>query len=635
MPRHQGRAEHARVIVLIAAALLACDALAAQSLPASAPPPADSALRTFQLPKPVSTATSSSGMQPARSPVRTPAPHETLRTLVGVGYVQGADVGVELLSDGSFAGAQVRLNTLVTGGREGLLFDHGSLSVFQPDSQWHVEAGDLFSHLGGVQFGARVTMKAGARRPAVAVYGSRRGMPDRSIVVSYRDQLVLARQTLLDAEIASDGSYLLRNRLSFPRLDVESLYRSRRDTAASRHAGVSGAVRLWRGTSLQAGINDAAAGRESGQWRSVAVRVPVWRGVDLTLERAFASGRDTAQATTAAMASVAAGDLRFFHRYQHGGYDLGFGDQAVSLERQQTTSMTSYTPRPGVNLTLQLATQRTDDGRMQHWEELQATFRLSATTTLRTVTAVPDLRDPDRLQAYLRQELPAGFSLQADYGRLSAYQSIVHELDRSRFKLMLFKRVGIATPARGSTVAGRVLDTNGRGVSGALVKLGPYGAYTDPDGAWRLRHVPPGAYDLALDPGHLPADFAWDGRHRRIEIRSRSTVRADLHVTPLNAIHGRVFEDRNGNGRVDAGEAVAGAVVRIGEQLTVTGTDGAYAFYNLWPGLHNVQVERLPAAYVSSRHEREVRLPDGAPVTGVDIAVDRREKPVIWQGSGR
>jgi hypothetical protein len=634
VPRHQSRAEHACGIVLVAACLVAGDVLVAQSLPAQAPPPPDPALRTFHLPKPVLPAASSSALQPA-GPVRTPASHETLRTMVGVGYVEGADWGVEVRSDGSFAGAQVQLNTLVTRGREGWLFDHGRISVFQPDSRWHVEAGDLFSHLGGVQFGARVAVKAGARRPSVAVYGSRRGMPDRPLVVSYRDQLVLAGQTVLDAEVASDRSYLLRNRLSFSRFDVESLYRSRRDPSPIRHVGVSGGVRLGRGISLYAGVNDASGVRESGQWRTVALRVPLWRSIDLTLERAFAAGRDTAQTTTAAMASVAAGDLRFFHRYQHGGYDLLQGGHATSLERQQTTSMTTYTPRPGVNFTLQLATQRADDGRVQHWEELQATVRLSPTTTLRAVTAVPDLRDPDRFQAYLSQELPAGFAVQADYGRLSAYQSIARELDRSRFKVMLFKRVGIATPARGATVAGRVLDTNERGVAGALVKLGPYATYADSDGSWRLRHVPAGAYDLALDPRHLPADFAWDGQHRRLEVRSSGTIRTDLRVTPLNAIHGRVFLDRNGNGRADDGEAVAGAVVRTGEQLTVTGADGTYGFYNLWPGLHPVQIERLPAPFVSAGHARDVTLRDGAPVTGVDFVVDRREKPVIWQGSGR
>ena len=62
----------------------------------------------------------------------------------------------------------------------------------------------------------------------------------------------------------------------------------------------------------------------------------------------------------------------------------------------------------------------------------------------------------------MRQELPRRLALQADYGRISAFQSIARDLDRPRFKVMLFKTVDIATPARGADVTGRVLDDAGR-----------------------------------------------------------------------------------------------------------------------------------------------------------------------------
>ena len=589
------------------------------------------ALKTFQVAKPPGLASPDPGATLA-APPRLPAARESLQTMVGLGYVEGADWGAELLSSGSVAGAQVQLNTLVTRGSEGLLFDHGSLSVFHPESRWHVEAGDLFSHLRGVGFGTRVSWATGKRRPTLGLYGSRRQMPDRPTVVSYRDQIIVGGQTLLDAEVASDRSHLLRSRLTMRRFEIEALYRSHRGRFPGSDASLTGGVRLWRGLSLNGGLFGARGSGEQSEWRMIALRVPVSRFFDLTVERAFAGGPGSAQTTTAATGSLAAGDLRLFHRYQHGDYDFVRGGYAGSLERRQTTSMTSYSPGPRLNLTLQLATQRADTGQVQHWEELQATIKVTPTTVLRTVTAVPDLRNADRFQAYLRQELPGRFALQADYGRLSAYQPVTRDLDRPRMKLMLFKTVDIATPARGVLVAGRVIDSAGRGVAGARVKLGPYSADAGVDGRYVLRHVPRGEYDLSLDPGYLPADFAWDGHRERVSAGASGTVRADLRVTPLNAIHGRVFADINANGQVDPGEAVEGAVLRVGEHLTMTGADGAYALYNVWPGAYVVRMERLPASYEATDTDRPVLLRDGAPATGVDFRVSRRAKRVIWEG---
>lgn len=588
-------------------------------------------LRTFTLEKPVDLLARNPARDVVVSPPKAPNATESLRTMVGVGYVQGADWGTELLASGAVAGAQVQLNTLVTSGREGLVFDHGSVSVFHPDARWRVEAGDVFSHLRGASAGGRVSwMAAGNRRPAIALYGPRRGMPDRGTVVTYRDQIQLRGQTLLDAEVATDRSYLLRSRFAVSRLELETFYRSQRSPVTTRDGSVSGGLTLWRGLSLTGGLFQSVQPGDRSEWRMLALRLPVARFLDLTLERAFSGTRETAQTTTAVMGSLAAGDLRLFHRQQYGEYDFLRGGFSGSLERQQTQSMTSYSPGPRLNLTLQLATQRTDTGQVQHWEELQTTLKVTSTTTLRTVTAVPDIRNRERFQAYVRQELPHRFALQADYGRVSAFQSIAHELDRSRFKLMLFKTVDISTPARGAEVTGRVLDDAGRGVAGARVKLGPYSADTDAAGAYTFEHVPRGEFELSLESSLLPADFAWDGRLTRVTVTSSRRMLADLRVTPLNAIHGRVYADRNTNERFDAGEAVAGAVVKVGQRITATDQDGAYSFYNLWPDTYVIRLEGLPAEFQAGAEAQTVTLLDGAPVTGADFRVAPKVRPILW-----
>jgi hypothetical protein len=250
------------------------------------------------------------------------------------------------------------------------------------------------------------------------------------------------------------------------------------------------------------------------------------------------------------------------------------------------------------------------------------------------VSAVPDVFNAQRLRGRLVQNLPRQYSIEAEYGRLSAFQDLPYALDRSRVRVMLRKSVDIATPARGGDVEGRVLDQAGRPVDGARVTLGPYAMETGPGGGYAFRHVPRGDFDLALDPAGLPADFAWDGRSRRLSITSSTHARVDLLVAPLNAIHGRVYCDRNGNHRFDDGEAVAGAVVRLGDRVTSTDASGAYHFYNLWPGDYVVQLDRshVPAEFdAAAAGDLRVSLTDDHPVTGADFSVASKSKPIIWR----
>jgi hypothetical protein len=640
VPQTRSRLAERALLCALSTALSAVPTMAGAAQPptgTTAPsPPPPVGLRTFELVKPPDALVDQEASLIHRQPTITPAARERLRTMIGAGYVQGADWGSEILAAGSVAGAQVQLNALATSGREGLLLDQGSVSIFDPVRKWRVDAGDVFSQLRGAAVGGRFSWAAsGNRRPAVAVYAPRRAAPDRRTVVSYRDQLVIRGQQLVDAEVASDRSYFLRSRLTVSRIDLEASHRSQRGPSRSRDNSIAAGLTLWRGVSLNGALLTSVQRGESNDWRMLAVRFPLAPFVDLTLERAFASSGDTANTTTAVMSSMNAGDFRLFHRYQHGAYDIDRLGLTQTLERQQNRSMTSYSPNARLNLTLQLATQRTDTGHVEHWEELQTTLKLTSTTTLRAVTAVPDLRNAKRFQGYIRQELPGRFALQADYGRISAFQSVARELDRSRLKVMLFKTLDFATPAGGATVAGRVLDHSGGAVAGARVKLGRYTADSGTDGGYRFSHVPAGEYELGLEPHLLPADFAWDGRRHPVVLRSTASVRADLKVTPLNAIHGRVYADRNSNGRFDSGEAVAGAAIRVGDRLTASDRDGGYSFYNLWPGPYLVELQSVPMGFDKNIPPKSVILSDGGPVTGADLIIVAKDKPIVWDGGGK
>jgi Carboxypeptidase regulatory-like domain len=451
----------------------------------------------------------------------------------------------------------------------------------------------MFSNLRGAARGARVSWHAtGGRTPTLSVYGSRPGLPGWPRVFVYGDQLRIRSQTLFDAEVGSDKSHYVRSRLATARLAVEASYRHSMTPQSLRDRGVQAGVKLWRNLGVAGGF--FLVDQDTGRTRSgtLAVRLPISRFLDLTVERAMARTPKGVTTSTAAMASLTAGQVHLFHRYQQG--QTTFTDDGITFaaEREQLQSMASYAPGPRLNVTLQLATAWRDSGPAQQWEEVQTSLKLTRGTTLQIVTAVPDVSDDSRLRARLTQQLGGHYALQLEYGRLATFQDMAFASDRPRFKVMLRKSLNVPTPIGGSDVRGRVLDQNGRPVAGARVTLGAYTAESAPNGIYAFAHVPNGDYDLALEEAGLPADYAWDGRRLRLAVRSSGHVTEDLLVAPLNAVHGRVYVDRNGNGRFDANEGVGGAVVRLEDRVTATDRDGSYDFYNLWPGPHVVALDR-------------------------------------------
>jgi protocatechuate 3,4-dioxygenase beta subunit len=224
---------------------------------------------------------------------------------------------------------------------------------------------------------------------------------------------------------------------------------------------------------------------------------------------------------------------------------------------------------------------------------------------------------------------------EAQYGRLSAFQmSPASDHEQSRVMVTIRKTWQLTSPARGGDVRGRTVDQTGLPVRGALVRLGPYSTLSDAAGEYRFTRVPAGAFALALDRNKLPVAFAWDGTPQPLNVTRSSRERIDLQVVPLNTIKGRVYMDRNGNGRADAAEGVANIVVRVDGRVTATDATGAYAFYNQPPGRYTIRLDvaRLPKGVApASVFERAVALTPERPATDVDFVVVKKDMPILMR----
>jgi hypothetical protein len=236
----------------------------------------------------------------------------------------------------------------------------------------------------------------------------------------------------------------------------------------------------------------------------------------------------------------------------------------------------------------------------------------------------------------VQQQLARGFRMTVDYGRLPAFESTSASApDRSRLLVMVRRSWAMPTPAGGADVSGLVRDDGGTPVAGAAVSLGRYLTTSDADGRYHFRHVPPGEHSLSIVAGHLPASYAVAGGPRRLTIAGRD-VTADLPVTALRAVHGRVFLDASRNGRRDDREGAAGIVVRIDDSdtATITGRDGAFDFYNLEPGAHTIWIDRARLRAdldVLSPDRRAIDLQPDRAVVDLEFTLVRRTKPILMK----
>lgn len=568
--------------------------------------------------------------------VKLPPQRDAMRMSTGIGYLQGADWGADVSGSGKINGMQTDVTGFFTAGPMGFQPRSGRVSLFAPDGKWRGEGGNLYSDLRGLARGARVSWSAGQRwTPSVSMYLRGRGSSDGATVLAYRDRFQVLPRVRVGGELTSDGGAFLQGQYAQPRLDLTTFYRVARGPVAGRDKGVSGAFNVGRGVAFSGAVRLSDAVGDSRQWQLASVRLPLARQASVTLERSWWSGSSDDGSTDALTVQLPLGPLRFIQRLQWGRTDYRQRAVPFGFGSRQLQSTASYTPVPWGSVNYQQSTQWFDDGRVQEWDEVTSMLQLGRHTTAQFVTAFPDISDPRRLRARVTQRLSPTLLLDAQYGRLSAFQMTrASEGEQSRVMVTIRKTWQLESPARGGDVRGRAIDQAGYPVAGALVRLGPYSAVTGETGDYTFTRVPDGHFELAIDKEKLPATYAWDEQPRPLTVTRGSRERVDLQVIPLNAIRGRVYLDRNRNGRFDEDEGVPDAVVAVNGSVTATSATGSYAFYNQPPGHYTVRldVRRLAKGLApASPAELDVELTADYPLLGVDFRVEKKEMPIIMR----
>lgn len=565
-----------------------------------------------------------------------PPAHDRLQTAVAVGYVPGADWASELSARGTVYGIRTQFHTITTIGPEGLRYQSGQLALTDADYGWSANAGDLFSDIRGLRRGLRLTWdRAGRHQPAVALYLPASATGSQKTVLAYRDELRAWRGATIGGEVLSDGSLFVRARQGARRWDTEASYRY----AAAPYAGTDlswfGSYDLWRGFVVRASTRSSHSPADRGSGRAVALRIPLPAGFSFTYENARSVHNGADHAAHIFTADLPIGPVRVLQRMQIGDTVLMLAGRPAHMEQRRLQTMASYAPFRWASVGLQQANEWQTDGSIRTWQELQTTVRVGRRASATALAAVPDLLNRERLNVRFSYDLAPSWALAVDYGNVAPFQSGPRVGSGTRdLRVMLRKTWDTPVPARGGRVQGRVVDQIGIAVPGALVRLGRYQTVTDDGGVFQFLKIPSGAFELSLDRDTLPADYVATGRTRRFTLTSRTRRVEDWVVIPLNAIHGRVYIDRNESGSYDSGEEAGGIVLRVGDRATATTPDGAYGFYNLEPGRHLVRLDRdrLPADLVPlSDGELQVDLqPSGTPAAA-DFRLGLRKKQIVIQ----
>jgi hypothetical protein len=469
----------------------------------------------------------------------------------------------------------------------------------------------------------------------VSVYVQDGRVPGSRPALSYRDSVVLHRNIDLRGEVSSDGSVFVATRLLASRGSVETFYRytAWRDGV---DRGVSVSYDVWHGISAYGGLRIGDGdGRE--HWQMLGLAVPLVRQSSISLEQTRNARGSISDTNRALGLQLPFGNVRLMQRFQWTDVAFVEGPSVLDTGRRQLQSMASYVPSSRLRFTYQVATQWFAGGDARQWTELESVFRLSARTSFHAVTGLPQFSSPQRLRVGLQQQLSRALRLSVDYGRLPAFESPLRGATNDpRLLVMVRRAIRVTTPAGGADVYGTVRDDSGAAVNGAVVALDRFLTTTRADGSYRFRHVPAGTHTLSLPADHLPAAYAVVSAASAVAVVPGTEVQADLQVTALRAIHGRVFRDANGNQRMDDGEALEDVVVRLDENgpATLTSAGGVFHFYNLQPGPYVVWLDTGRLRHdlqAAGGARRQVNLHPDRASTDVDFVVIARDKPVLMK----
>lgn len=566
-----------------------------------------------------------------------PSARQSLRATVGVGFRQGGEWGAEIAVAGEWSDWTVDLTGAAAAGPGGS-DAQGHLSIQDPRRAWSIEAGSLYSEAWGYAEGLRVARARERHRPAFSLYLPGAVTRYRQPLVAYRDDIRLGGGVSLGGEATSEGRWSLTGRLRRRRFSGSVYGQGGGDATASSGAS----VRLDLGPVGLSGtyqLSDSATGRRIDS-HNLQLSLPRLGRLTSTLE-AWGSRSDSVRShAEGATVNLPVGSLRLRLRYlvRTNVVELP-GHDALSQQHHELVTYASYARASRLRLDLQLASRWQRGGEMSHRADLQASFALAAATRLQLLGSLSFPGEAaERYLVRLTQDLPRGLRLIAEVGDVVGFpvsrSLLAPGQQPGSVKLLLERTWDVDTPAGGGAVGGRVVDPGGLPAAGVPVRLGPYRVFTDDEGRYLFRKVPPGGYELSLEEAGLPAHL--QALSVPLDVRVARGQRRDhaLIVAPLGRISGRVFVDRDDDRRIGAGETVGGVVLLLGEQATTSDRDGSFTFHNLPAGRYTVQVaasllsEDLQTA-APSRYD--IGLPAGGSLDGLAVRLLPRRRPIVFQ----
>lgn len=576
----------------------------------------------------------------ARLPLELPPAHERLRVVLAIGHVIGADWGLDASAYGAVGGLDVQLATFVTSGVDAFDLYSGRLRLADSARGWGVEAGDLFSEAWGYARGARFSWRAGNREPSIGIYlpGSRTGYDEP--IVAYRDELRLGERITIGGEVASDGAWLARGRLRQGRV---ALYGYLRDTGsdAGSGRGTTFTLDLFKGLALQGSFNRLGVADRGTDWGTIALRIPLPARSDGSVEVTRTDSPWGRSLTQAASLTVPLGPLRVRTRYQVRQTSIETAGAADRTERsyqyRELQAAVTYAGGRRLRIDLQTATLWPDAGDPLTRGQVVASYELGHRSSFQVMGTLWDGGELGNYRLRWTQEVSEGLQVIAEYGDIPPYQPVIGRLTRSegeRLELKVRRTWDAATPPRGGRVRGIVREDSGRPVPDVAVRLGRYRAYSDARGEFTFANVPPGSYELHVDPLGAPAHMTPVGPSRSLALDGRSRETADLLLASLGGVQGHVYLDRDGDRRRGPGEGVSGVVLVLDEEATASAADGSFAFHNVAPGQHSFHLptEYLPAGVMADGPTHlALGLPAGGSLASLEMRLVERRRPVVFQ----
>jgi hypothetical protein len=284
---------------------------------------------------------------------------------------------------------------------------------------------------------------------------------------------------------------------------------------------------------------------------------------------------------------------------------------------------------------------------------VDAQLQLTGSTRFAVMGSSSRLQGPDAGYAYadarLMQALPNGATVTARVrigGRDLNEALLGQRLAYLEYSTPLQLPIG---PSRApGRVQGRVVDQQtGRGIGGALVRLGPQAAITDDEGRVAFAGLPAGAYRVALAQQVSSGVTVFNGNPNvRVDSGARRPATFNVAVEPAGQISGtirRLIVARTGIGSApdsltDGGPVEGVTVLLVGGRDTLyrtTDASGRYLFTDVPSGAWTIIVQGdLPPQTQWERERVSTELKPGGTLVVDFRLVPRQRKVKIVGGDG-